>query len=296
VPVSRKESGWLSWRNQFLDLTTLRLDLGAGSENPEFIPRQACGASVPTATALLNGPGDEYGESGTVLPAGTTVEIVFESGDYYLIVDLNNPAGGGWVPKSAVILAVERDGLQCGRVETIPAPPLPPVAQGDDGETPPPFEGLTPEGEFPGGTPGDEGTTDIGRDSGGATGGEGGDSSDGSLPSDDGGSDGGGIPPECVLIPPDDGGESGGDYGYGDYGYGDYGYGESGYGDYGYGDVPSFNETQSSSSAFGSGARGEEYDPLIAICYFPDKTCYVYQSGKVECYNTGDEGGLDNPQ
>jgi hypothetical protein len=280
--TSVKPSGLLSFVGQFLDITNIQIDLGAGSPNPDFLPRDVCQSTVPTATVLLKGPGAAYGESETPLPAGATVEVLFSSGDYYFVIDLGTGITG-WLPKSAVIIDVDRD-QQCGRVVDIPAPPLPPVAQTDP---PPPFGGLPPDP----GDAGDSGGDDIivADDDDDGSGGDDVLGGDDGNPDDEGGGDGG-LPGDCVFFPFDDGGDGQTDVSdvFDSGGSGSVGFGVG---------MTSFVRSLAEpfakplKSTIGGGAFGApEFgkgpsDTLVAICTTPDEICYYYLSGKVECFS-----------
>jgi hypothetical protein len=122
LPTSSKLGGQLRQAAQFLDLTNIRLDIGAGGVL-EALSRPVCNARARNGAVGRLGPGDQYREV-TRFNANQALELVGESGDFYLVVDANSPTGGSWVEKSSVNSESDLAGLACSRVEPFAAPDL----------------------------------------------------------------------------------------------------------------------------------------------------------------------------
>jgi hypothetical protein len=134
LPFASKLAGFFDMQVQQLETATIHMDIGEGSDNPEFIPRPECRAEIQSSTELLAGPSDDYISLGQI-PSGQAVEIAGENGDYFLVFDANNPTGASWVLKSSVRPVSDLTGEDCARVELVPAPDLTPENSPQEGQT-----------------------------------------------------------------------------------------------------------------------------------------------------------------
>jgi hypothetical protein len=146
--TSQKLGGQLRQAAQFLDVVTVQVDIGQGSEDGEvdFLSRPVCTGEIGSAGAeILAGPSSQYRSLGRLAP-GQDVELLGENGDYYLIVSPTSPTGGAWVLKSA-LMGVDTGGLACSRFQPFP----PPILDGSNSANPggggnDPLVGLPPLG------------------------------------------------------------------------------------------------------------------------------------------------------
>lgn len=123
LPTSQKLGAHFARMAQTLGTSTVQLNINEGLTTPNPLARPICDAVVVAEHDWLMGPSEDYLPIGeTQLTIGDNVEIVGENGDYYQLVNINNPKGDGWVPKSALEVGSARTGTDCSRVQFVIAP------------------------------------------------------------------------------------------------------------------------------------------------------------------------------
>jgi hypothetical protein len=164
LPTSRKVGGFLSASAQFLDLATIRLDIGQATEDPDFLPRPQCTGNVVGGAALLAGPGEQFIETGQIAQR-TNVEIVGSHSTFWLVLDPESPVGGSFIPKSEVQLTASDEDCARATLEVVapdetpdntqPTTPPPSSSGGNrpGGASNNPFGSLLPDGGNPGDGP-----------------------------------------------------------------------------------------------------------------------------------------------
>jgi hypothetical protein len=153
LPTSRKVGAFLAANAQFLDLATIRLDIGEGSADPDFLPRLECLGQAQAGASLLAGPGEQFIVLRS-LTQRTEVEVIGSSGDFWLIVDPTSPFGGSFIRQDD--LEITADENACARALLTFAAPNPTpdntINNRPSGGTTAGF-GLTPDGGNPSDAP-----------------------------------------------------------------------------------------------------------------------------------------------
>lgn len=145
----RRFNASLSRFGQTLGATVYEIEVGAGTEEGDFVPRPLCIDNINALTNLFSGPSDNSETVGE-LPLGTEVEMtgVDDSGDWIQIVNPESPTGASWIRNEPDFdLSVPG----CVRVDVVfvptDAPDRPPHQSNDE------LFGLPPAGEPPSDAP-----------------------------------------------------------------------------------------------------------------------------------------------
>jgi hypothetical protein len=126
-PTSSKLGAHLARTSQTLATSTVQLNINEGLPSADPLTRPICDAVVIEEVTWLAGPSPQYRALDEApLQLGRELEVVGENEDYYQVVNLNNPRGDGWIPKSALELGSATTGTDCSRVEFVMAPALTP--------------------------------------------------------------------------------------------------------------------------------------------------------------------------
>jgi len=123
LPVTRHHRALFAKVHRQSNQQIFQIDVNQGSPNPEFVERPIC-LGTSRGTTLLAGPSTTYRDQ-RPSANGEELEVVGENGDFYLVVDLDNPLGGSWIPKNAIdgLTGLGQSGSPCARVREVPPPP-----------------------------------------------------------------------------------------------------------------------------------------------------------------------------